>query len=187
TGRLHGMKRRMSAGILEHVIDSAAISELAAHFHLVSGNLPLQSDRRRLDALLKACRWTKSAPSRRLLRAQIEPFLTGQQTDVARREKVGWRRYFASFGNIGSQKALTTSLVLTAPGPGAKKGVPSCSFKYTWMRLAAPHDAAAVLRDYSLVGATSGARNDYASMMAFAGPSKDPFFIEISNLDALEP
>jgi glycosyltransferase involved in cell wall biosynthesis len=181
------MKRRMSAGVLEQVIDSAAVSELAAHLHLVSGNIPLQSDRRRLDALLKACRWTKLAPSRRLLRAQIERFLTGQQTDVARREKVGWQRYFASFGNIGIQKALTTSLVLKAPGPNGEKGVLYCSFEYNWMRLVAHHDAAAVLRDYYLVGATSGARNDYASMMAFAGLSEDPLFIGISNVDDLEP
>src|SRR5262249_30523684 len=187
TGRLHGMKRRISAGVLEHVIDSAAITELAAHFHLVSGSLPLQSDRRRLDALLKACRWTKFAPSRRLLRAQIEPFLTGQQTDGARREKVGWHRYFASFGKIGTRKALTTSLVLKAPGPGGEKGVLYCSFEYNWMRLVAHYDAAAVLRDYYLVGATSGARNDYASMMAFAGLSPDPLFICVSNLADLQP
>src|SRR5215831_15731141 len=186
-GRLHGMKRRMSAGVLEHVIDSAAVSELAAHFHLVSGTLPLQSDKRRLDALLKACRWTKLAPSRRLLRAQIERFLTGQQADLARREKVGWQRFFANFGKIGTKKALTTSLVLKAPGPGGEKGVLYCSFEYNWMRLVAHYDAAAVLRDYYLVGATSGARNDYASMMAFAGLSEDPLFIGISNLDDLEP
>jgi glycosyltransferase involved in cell wall biosynthesis len=181
------MKRRMSAGVLEHVIDSAAVSELAAHFHLVSGALPLQSDRRRLDALLKACRWTTLAPSRRLLRAQIEPFLTGQQKDLARRKKVGWQRFFANFGNIGTQKALTTSLVLKAPGPGGEKGVLYCSFEYNWMRLVAHYDAGAILRDYYLVGATSGARNDYASMMAFAGLSEDPLFIGISNLDDLEP
>lgn len=186
-GRLHGMKRRMLAEVTQQVIDSAAVSELAAHFHLVSGTLPFQSDRRRLDALLKACRWTKLARSRRLLRAQIEPFLIGQQKDVARREKIGWQRYLTGFGNIGTRKALTTSLVLKARGPGGEKGVLYCSFEYNWMRLVAHYDAAAVLRDYYLVGATSGARNDYASMMAYAGLSEDPLFIGISNLDDLEP
>jgi glycosyltransferase involved in cell wall biosynthesis len=55
------------------------------------------------------------------------------------------------------------------------------------MRLLAHHDAAAVLRDYYLVGATSGARNDYAAMASFSGLNSDPLFIGVSNLADLEP
>jgi glycosyltransferase involved in cell wall biosynthesis len=171
--------------VREKLTDNGAVSELLAHFYLVKGSLSRKSGAR-LDALLKACRWMRLAPSRRLLRTQLEPYLTGSKTNVARQKRVGWRRYYGEFGRIGSRKALTTSLVLKAPAAGGEKGVLYCSFEYNWMRLLAHHDAAAVLDEYYLVGATSGARNDYAAMTAFAGLCADPLFIGVSNLADLE-
>ncbi len=172
---------------LEWLTDNALVTELRAHLHLILGSLPFRPHAVRLDALLKACRWTKVAVSRLWLRMQLKPFLTGSHHEVSRKERVGWDRYYGDFGRIGTRKALTTSLVLKAPGPQGEKGVLYCSFEYNWMRLIAHHDAAAVLNDYYLVGATSGARNDYAAMTAFAGVSSDPLFIGVSNLADLEP
>ena len=183
---LHHLWRRLSAAIWEALTEHAGASELLGHFYFVKGILSRKCGAR-LDALFKACRWMRLRPSRRLLRIQLEPYLTGYGRDLARRERVGWRRYYGEFGRIGSQKALTTSLVLKAPGARGEKGVLYCSFEYNWMRLLAHHDAAAVLDYYYLVGATSGARNDYAAMAAFAGLSADPLFIGVSNLADLEP
>src|SRR5262245_12061690 len=171
----------------EQLTDHRFVSESLAHLYLAKGSLGFNSEAQRLDALFRACRLTRSSAARRLLRVQLEPYLIGPKTDLARRARVGWARYYGSFGRIGSQKDLTTSLVLKAPGPGGEKGVLYSSFEYNWMRLLAHHDAAAVLRDYYLVGATSGARNDYAAMAAFSGLSDDPLFIGVSNLADLEP
>jgi glycosyltransferase involved in cell wall biosynthesis len=171
----------------EWINDNAFTAEAAAHFHLVKGGLPFVSETARLDSVLKACRWTKVARSRKWLRRRLEPYLTGPKKDLARTQQVGWQRFYGSFGRLGTQKALTTSLVLKAPGPNGEKGVLYCSFEYNWMRLLAHYDAAAILREYYLVGATSGARNDYASMLAFSGLSDDPLFIGVSNPADLEP
>jgi glycosyltransferase involved in cell wall biosynthesis len=184
---LKNLWHRISADWWEQLTNNHFVVELVAHFYLVKGMLFSRPDARRLEALLKACRWTKVAFSRRWLRTRLEPFLTGPKTDVSRQERVGWQRYYGSFGRIGIQKALTTSLVLKAPGPDGEKGVLYCSFEYNWMRLLANYDAAAVLKDYYLVGATSGARNDYASMTPFAGLSSDPVFIGVSNLADVVP
>jgi glycosyltransferase involved in cell wall biosynthesis len=178
---------RLPRSMSEQLTDNPITSELLAHGYLMRGSLPLRSDAQRLDALLKACRRLSFGPMRPWLRRQLEPFLVGSKNDLARRERVGWERYYGSFGQLGSQKALTTSLVLKAPGPNGEKGVLYCSFEYNWMRLAAHYDAAAVLKDYYLVGATSWSPTDYASMAVFAGLSTDPLFIGVSNLSDLEP
>src|SRR5215472_1141796 len=108
--------QRMSAGLLERLTDNPVVSELQAHLLLARANLPMQSDKKRLDALLKACRRMAASPSRRLLRAQLLPFVAGHKSDLARRERVGWERYYGDFGELRAKKALTTSLVLKAPG-----------------------------------------------------------------------
>jgi glycosyltransferase involved in cell wall biosynthesis len=187
SSRVKDLWRRMPAGWWDELTANSVVTELLAHFYVLQGTLTWSSKAHRLAALLKACRLTRMRASRRLLRRQLAPFLTGPQRDVSRRERVGWQRYYGSFGRIATRKALATSLVLKAPGPGGEKGVLYSSFEYNWMRLVAHYDAAAVLRDYYLVGATSGARNDYASMTAFAGLSPDPLFICVSNLADLQP
>jgi glycosyltransferase involved in cell wall biosynthesis len=178
---------RLPKVVSEQLTDNPFTSELLAHGYLMRGTLPIQSDAQRLDFLLKACRRLNFGPTRPLLRRQLEPFLVGSKSDLARRERVGWGRYYGSFGKLGTQKALTTSLVLKAPAPGGEKGVLYCSFEYNWMRLAAHYDAAAVLKDYYLVGATSWSPTDYASMAVFAGLSSDPLFVGVSNLADLAP
>jgi len=50
-------------------------------------------------------------------------------------------------------------------------------------RLLAFHDAAAVLRDYYLVGATSWSPTNFSVLAAFAGLSRDPIFVGISHAD----
>jgi len=179
--------KRLFAGLTERLIDSNAAAELVGHAHLAKGSLPFQSDARRLESLFKAGRWIKLSASRGWLRHLFKPYLTGSKADVARRERVGWQRYYGDFGRIGTEKALTTSLVLKAPGSHGEKGVLYSSFEYNWMRLLAHHDARAVLNEYYLVGATSGARNDYASMVGFAGLNADPIFVGVSNLADVQP
>src|SRR5262249_55740963 len=49
----------MFSGQREQLTDNALLAELVAHHHLVRGSVPSQSDARRLNALLMACRWTK--------------------------------------------------------------------------------------------------------------------------------
>jgi glycosyltransferase involved in cell wall biosynthesis len=177
---------RVSAGLWERLMDNRFVSEILAHAYLAKAGLPLQSDARQLDALLKACRRLTLTPSRRRLRRKLDPFLTGQKNEVSRLQRVGWQHYYGSFGELATHKALSTSLVLKAPAPGGEKGVLYCSFEYNWMRLVAHYDAAAILNDYYLVGATSWSPTDYASMTAFAGLSADPLFIGVSNLADVE-
>ena len=179
--------RKLRTSLSEKITDSAATSELVGHAHLIKGTLPFQPDAQRLNSLLKAARWINLSASRLWLRYLFKPYVTGSKTDLARNERVGWQRYYGDFGRIAKQKALTTSLVLKAPGPRGEKGVLYSSFEYNWMRLLAHHDARAILNEYYLVGATSGARNDYASMIGFAGLSPDPIFIGVSNLAQVEP
>jgi glycosyltransferase involved in cell wall biosynthesis len=183
---LRNLWRRVSADWSEQLTDNAIVSELQAHLCLGRACLPGQTDEKRLDALLKSCRRIENSASRRLLRAQLMPFLTGHKKEVARLRKVGWDRYYGSFGKLQTHKALTTSLVLKAPGPNGEKGVLYCSFEYNWMRLLAHYDAAAILREYYLVGATSWSPTDYASLAGFAGLSDDPLFIGVSNLADLD-
>lgn len=181
-------EKKMMARLSEGVKDSRAVSELIGHVHLFKGSLPHRSNARRLDSLLKAARQIKLSVSRRWLRHQFKPFLTGSKTDVARRERAGWQRCSSEdFGELGNRKALTTSLVLKAPGPRGEKGVLYSSCEYNWMRFLAHHDARAILNEYYLVGATSGAGNDYASMVGFAGLNPDPIFVGVSNLADVEP
>jgi hypothetical protein len=104
----------------------------------------------------------------------------------ARRWASRCRRYYGDFGDIGRQRALTTSLVLKAPGPGGEKGVLYCSFEYNWMRIIAHHDARALLAEYSLVGASSWSPPDFTPLAAFGGISAEPLFIGISNLSDVE-
>jgi len=179
--------RRLSTDWWERFTDNVFVVELVAHLHFMRGLLSRGSDALRLEALLMACRLTKVPFSRRRLQTQLQPFLTGAKKDVSFKQRVGWQRYYGEFGRIGIQKALTTSLLLKAPGAGGEKGVLYCSFEYNWMRLIANYDAAAVLKDYYLVGASSGARNDYASMTSFAGLDRDPVFIGVSNLADFKP
>jgi len=110
----------------------------------------------------------------------------GPATNVCRQKKVGWARYYGDVGRIGSERALTTSVVLKAPKPDGEKGVLYCSFEYNWLRLVAHYDAAAVLDEYYLVGASSWSPIDFAPIAAFSGLSKDPIFVGVSNLADVE-
>jgi glycosyltransferase involved in cell wall biosynthesis len=181
SGRFQALKRRTIARLSGHVMGNAALADIAGHALLGRSALTVGPNARRLEALLKACRWTYRDSARRHLRRLLEPFLVGSAREVARRERVGWGRYFGGFADIDKERALTTSLVLKAPKPNGEKGVLYCSFEYNWLRLVANHDARALLDEYYVVGQSSWSPIDYAPIAAFAGLSSDPLFVGISN------
>ncbi|GAC1535847.1 MAG: hypothetical protein NVS2B9_01340 [Myxococcales bacterium] len=167
----------MNARATGRLNNNVAASELVGHGLIALANLPFASESERLRSLLQACRRTSLTHSRELLKKRLQPYLVGGLTGLCRSQKVGWGQYSDDL----QTRYLTTSLVLKAPRPGGEKGVLYCSFEYNWMRLIAHHDAAAVLSDYYLVGATSWSPTDYAVLAAFAGLSPDPIFIGVSN------
>jgi glycosyltransferase involved in cell wall biosynthesis len=173
--------RRMKARVTGRLNNSLVASELVGHGLIALASMPFASESGRLSNLLKACRRTSLRHSRELLKRMLQPYLVGGLTGLCRSEKVGWEQYFGKFGDPGNRCPLTTSLVLKAPKPNGERGVLYCSFEYNWMRLVAHHDAAAVLSDYYLVGASSWSPTDYAVLAAFAGLSPDPIFIGVSN------
>ncbi len=160
--------------------ESAALA-LVARAHLPGRTTP-----QRLTDLITACKHAQSRRLRRLLEARIAPFLSGPRAGIWRAEKIGWSRFYGEFGDLRAQKALTTSLLLKAPGPGGEKGVLYSAFEYNWMRLIAHHDARAFLSEYTLVGASSYSPTHYAALANFAGLSDDPVFIGVSNHADLE-
>lgn len=178
--------RRMTARLSGRVLGNAALAELAGRACLGLAAVTPKPDARRLTALLKACRWTQSESSARTLTRLLAPYLVGDARDLARRERVGWARYFGGFADIGKDRALTTSLVLKAPRPNGEKGVLYCSFEYNWMRLVANHDAARILDECYVVGQSSWSPVDYAPLAAFAGLGSDPIFVGISNAVDME-
>jgi glycosyltransferase involved in cell wall biosynthesis len=183
---LRDFKQRTTARWSGRVTGDARVSELIGQALIGRAALTPGPNARRLDALLQACRRTQLDPSRQLIQKLLAPYLAGSAKEVARRQHVGWDRYYGDFSSIGREKALTTSLVLKAPRANGEKGVLYCSFEYNWMRLVANHDAAAILDDYYLVGASSWSPLDYAPLAAFAGLSGDPIFVGISNVADIE-
>ncbi|HSK08130.1 MAG TPA: glycosyltransferase [Vicinamibacterales bacterium] len=161
--------------------NSAALREAVARALLVRARLPGRSVASRLTDLARACKHAQSRRLRGRLAAALAPFLSGDRAEIWRAEKIGWERYYGDFGELDTQKALSMTLLLKAPGPNGEKGVLYSSFEYNWMRLVAHYDARAVLSDYSFVGASSYSPTDYAALANFAGLSDDPIFIGISN------
>lgn len=172
--------RRTKARASGALANSDAVWEALGHGWIAWAHLPFLSDKERLAALLKACRRTSRDASCRLIEKKLRPYVAGDLEAVGRTRQVGWERYFGDFGDLKNRRALSTSLVLKAPRAG-EKGVLYCSFEYNWMRLVAHHDARAILSEYYLVGASSYSPTDYAVLAAFAGLSRDPIFIGVSN------
>jgi glycosyltransferase involved in cell wall biosynthesis len=131
----------------------------------------------RLSALTTAARRITHPALRRPLALLLRPWLRPQAIAVWHTRRIGWTRYADDL----KQAALTTSLVLKAPGPDGERGVLYCSFEYNWLRLAAHPGALRLLADYVLVGASSWSPPDYAAMASIAGVAPDPVFIGISN------
>ena len=147
---------------------------------LARASLPREDPTRRAQRLLVAARRLNTTPARRALRGALES--TGILTDAQafRDGHVGWKRYEELDFDMRTPE-LTTSLVLKEPGPGGEKGVLYCSFEYNWMRVLAHYDVKQLLSEYFLVGASSWSPTDYVGMANFAGLSRDPLFIGISN------
>ena len=110
--------------------------------------------------------------ARLLARWQREP-----QMALWRTRRIGWAKHAADLQTT----ALTTSLLLKAPGLGGEKGVLYCSFEYNWLRLISHPSARRLLADYFLVGASSWSPPDYAAMLSVAGVALDPLFLGVSN------
>ena len=172
-----------TAGVL---VNNRYLSELVANVLLARAQAPLLSLPRRLASALAACRRTESPRTRRRLHALLEPYLTAERGQVWREHRIGWERYYGSFGKLGEQKALTKTLVLKAPGPDGEKGVLYCPFEYNLMRMVAHYDARAILSEYFIVGASSWSPTDFAALANFAGLSRDPIFMGISNASDTE-
>ena len=179
---------RMRAAARAHGVlaNSPSLAELLAWGHLAAASLPGTGTAARLARLLTACRRARSGTVRRLLQRRLAPLLADGGAAECRARRIGWERYYGEFGDIGRQRALTTSLVLKAPGPDGEKGVLYCSFEYNWMRILAHHDARALLAEYSLVGASSWSPPDFAPLAAFGGISAEPLHIGISHSSDVE-
>ena len=176
------LRYRAAARATGRLINNRRLSESIARALLLRAKIPRTTLPSRLALLLVAARRAQSSSTRARLRAALQPYLQGEASDVWRTEKIGWGRYYGEFGEIGLQTALSTTLVLKAPGENGEKGVLYSSFEYNWMRLIASHDARAVLSDYLLVGASSWSPTDFAALANLAGLSSDPAFIGVSNL-----
>jgi glycosyltransferase involved in cell wall biosynthesis len=183
---LEQMKVRTAARAAGTLINSRSLSELMARALLARARAPIFSLRRRLAFALQACRRTESSRTRRRLHALLKPYLTGKNAHVWREYRIGWERYYGSFGKLSEQKALTKTLVLKAPGPDGEKGALYCPFEYNLMRLVAHYDARAILSEYFIIGASSWSPTDFAALASFAGLSRDPIFMGISNPSDME-
>ena len=161
------------------------VSEAVGLAMLARASAPGVDPVRRARALLVAGRRIESAAGRKALRRAIEG--TGVLADgsALREQRAGWERYEEQDFDMRTPE-LTTSLVLKEPGPGGEKGVLYCSFEYNWMRLLGHYDARKVLAEYFLVGASSWSPTDYVALANFAGLSRDPLFIGISNRSDVE-
>jgi len=109
---------RTTAGLSEQLTDNSVVSELWAHSHLTKAALPLQSDARRLNALLKACRRLSVPPSRRWLNAQLKSFVVGPKSDVARRN---WTKLVApplqlAYRFCGRESTCSTTVLRMSGG-----------------------------------------------------------------------
>jgi glycosyltransferase involved in cell wall biosynthesis len=138
-----------------------------------------------LASLAAAARLAESSSLRGVIAGRLRPWLSGERSDVWRREMIGMSRYLAAFGGI-DKKALTTSLVLKAPGPHGERGVLYSSFEYNWVRLVRHHDTRRFFQQYYLVGASSWSPGDVACFGHISGQSSDPMFIGVSNLRDME-
>jgi glycosyltransferase involved in cell wall biosynthesis len=178
---LRRVKVRIAARAAGTLTNEKRLSELVAQVLLAQARIRVFPLRIRLEAVLAACRRTENAAMRRKLQAFLRPYLTGPATGVWRAQRVGWGRYYGSFGRLAEAKALTKTLVLKAPGPNGEKGVLYCPFEYNLMRLIAHYDTRAILSEHFVVGASSWSPTDFAALANFAGLSSDPIFIGISH------
>ncbi|HSK08128.1 MAG TPA: glycosyltransferase [Vicinamibacterales bacterium] len=166
--------------------NSSTIREAAALALFARAHAPRRRLAQRLADLVTACNHAQSRALRGRLHAELAPYLSGAAADIWRAEKIGWTRYYGAFGQIGTQKALTKTLVLKPPGPNGEKGVVYAPFEYNWVRLVAHYDAHAFLSEYTLVCASSYSPTDYAALANFAGLTSDPIFVGVSNLADME-
>jgi hypothetical protein len=174
---------------IRHALDgSTLVSELAGHALLARGSLGIGRRAQQLEALLDACGRTGQRWTRQRLQHELQPFLVGSERELARRERIGWHRYGAGGGvHLGAKaRPAPSRLLLKAPRERGEKGVLYCPSEQSWMQLLCEHDAAAVLSEYHLVGQTTRSPTDFASLAGFAGLSRDPLFIGVSNLSDLE-
>ena len=160
--------------------EAPGVSELVGLAMLARGSMPDEGRVRRARRLLVAARRLETTGGRRALRHALERTGILDDAQTFRDNHVGWDRYEERDFDMRTPE-LTTSLVLKEPGPGGERGVLYCSFEYNWMRLLAHYDARRILSEYFLVGASSWSPTDYVGMANFAGLSRVPLFIGISN------
>ena len=166
--RARWRERLVASALVNHLIGLGLMARAMIRRHPVEA---------RLTDLVVACRRVSAPPLRRILARQLRPWSEGAGAHVWRQRQLGWTRYSREL----ETRKLTTSLLLKGPGPDGEKGVLYSSFEYNWLRLLAHHDARRFLADYFLVGASSWSPPDYGVMLSFAGVSRDPVFLGVSN------
>lgn len=182
---MNDLKVRWQAQSYGLVRENRAIRDAMALVHLARARFAPAGSERKLLSLAAAARLATRAPLRSVVARALRPWLTGDAADTWRTTGAGLGRYDASFGDMSS-RALTTSIVLKAPGPNGEKGVLYSSFEYNWMRLVHHGRARDFFRDWYLVGASSWSPGDYIAFGHLAGLSTDPVFIGVSHVSDME-
>jgi glycosyltransferase involved in cell wall biosynthesis len=178
---LEALRVRARAQVTGRLSENDALSEGAARALIAKARLPGLALPSRLTALATACRRTTSGATREQLHHLLAPYLAGTESGVWRKERIGWDRYYGSFGGLEAARPLSKCLVLKAPAADGEKGVFYCPFEYNLMQLVAHHDARAILSEYFLVGEASWSPTDYAALANCAGLSDDPIFVGVAN------
>ncbi len=142
--------------------------------------LPGQPLERRLERLVIAARRTDWPWLRRRLRRRLEPHLTGRPAAIWRARRIAMSKYYGEFGGFDG-KPVAATIVVKAPGANGEKGVLYSSFEYNWVRLLDRPDAARLLDEFQLVGASSWSPPDYGAMAHFAGLSREPVLLGVSH------
>lgn len=174
-------RRRWHARLEPHgLLNTPLAAYTIGTAQLLASRLPFPTARKLSLLSAASRRFTRGFMLERC-RSALKPWLAPERVDAWRNHKIGWQRYYGSFGAIDSNRALTTSLLLKEPGPNGEKGVLYCSFEFNWMKLLVNHDVRRFLADYLLVGASSYSPGDHRVLANLCGLSSDPLFIGISN------
>ncbi len=153
---------------------------------LAASKLPLLSPDTRHKQLALAARRLAGSSLTPAIGAALRSAVGGSDNPY-RTHEIGWARYAADLEKFREHPALTTSLIVKAPGPGGEPGVLYVSFEYNWLRILKQARWKELLKDYVLVGASSWSPTDFAVLASLVGASPHPVFIGVSNMADMGP
>ncbi|PYU18902.1 MAG: hypothetical protein DMG32_25450 [Acidobacteria bacterium] len=166
--------------IADTLRNSRAVRELSAAAALAK-SFVASASQDRLSLRATAYRRANSSFLRKLLEAQLSPWLEPHRADIWRTNRIGWKR----LQHLLVGKTLNTSIILKSPSADGEKGVLYVSFEYNWLRLIEHYDLPKLLQEYFLVAAPSWSPPDF-SCWALAHIGPDPVFLQISNPSDME-